>query len=409
MLVLLARHLISMAAPPIVGGAVAVTNGRIVAAGRRRDVLEAAQVAPEVRDLGDVALVPGLVNAHTHLELSWLGEDPPAGSGYAGWVTDLLDKRERLDPAAARSAAERAIATIEARGTVAVGDVANDVWIAPILARSSLRAILFHEIYGFRSTDAERLLDEAAVRLDTIEQDPDVRAARGRIQVALTPHAAHTTSHALLRALAGRSAAAQEPLSIHVAESEAETELLQHGTGPLADLLRRRGAWEEGWSAPGRSPVDYLDRAGILGPRTLAVHCVHIGNPDLSRLQSRGVTVVTCPRSNTRLGVGKAPVPKLLAAGIPVAIGTDSLASTPDLDLLAEIAALRAEHPGLAPAAVLRMATINGAGALGLSRDLGTIEPGKLAAFLAVPLQQPEDDPLETVTSNPAEVSTIRC
>jgi len=111
-----------------------------------------------------------------------------------------------------------------------------------------------------------------------------------------------------------------------------------------------------------------------------------------------GVTVVTCPRSNRRLGVGRAPVPKLLASGIPIALGTDSLASSPDVDVFTELAALREEHPGLAPAAALRIATLNGALALGLSRDLGTIEPGKLAQLAVVGLQDPADDPLEAAT-----------
>jgi cytosine/adenosine deaminase-related metal-dependent hydrolase len=223
----------------------------------------------------------------------------------------------------------------------------------------------------------------------------------------LTPHAAHTVSHPLLRALAGRALASHEPLSIHVAESGAETEMLLAGTGPLAELLRERGQWEDGWKAPGQSPVEYLDRIGVLTPATLAVHCVHVGQHDISRLQARGVTVVTCPRSNAALGVGKAPVPKLLGSGIPVALGTDSLASSPDLDLFAEMAALRREHPGLAPAAVLRMATANGARALGLTGDWGTIEAGKRARFVAVPLSEPDDDPLEVVTTCPPDVAVI--
>jgi cytosine/adenosine deaminase-related metal-dependent hydrolase len=146
------------------------------------------------------------------------------------------------------------------------------------------------------------------------------------------------------------------------------------------------------------SPVDYLDRLGVLSPRTLAVHCVHLSQQDVARLQLRGVTVVTCPRSNQRLGVGKAPVPKLLASGIPVAIGTDSLATAPDIDVFNEVAVLRQEHPELPAAAALRIATLNGAKALGLAKDLGTIEAGKLAALAVVMPNEPNDDPLDTVT-----------
>jgi cytosine/adenosine deaminase-related metal-dependent hydrolase len=222
--------------------------------------------------------------------------------------------------------------------------------------------------------------------------------------VVLTPHAAHTTSGALLRALGGRATAAAEPISIHVAESEDESTLLRGGAGPFAEFLRERGAWDETWRAPGLTPVEYLDRLGLLGRRTLAVHAVHLSQTDIARFQARGVTVVTCPRSNAALGVGLAPVPKLLASGIPVAIGTDSLASAPDLDMFAEVAALRESHPALAPAAALRMATFNGARALGCEGDHGGIEPGRSAMLVVVPLDDPEWDPLEVVTWNPPEV-----
>jgi len=232
-------------------------------------------------------------------------------------------------------------------------------------------------------------------------------AARDRFTTILTPHAAHTTSSPLLKALGGRAVASGEMLSIHVAESEEESQLLRDGTGPFKDFLIERGAWDPAFKAPGQTPVAYLERLGVLTPRTLAVHCVHLDQQDFSRLQARGVTVVTCPRSNQRLGVGKAPVPKLLSSGIPVALGTDSLATSPDLDVFTELAYLRQEHPGVSPAAALRIATLNGARALGMARDLGSIEEGKLAALAVVGLNEPNDDPLEAVTWSSESVSTL--
>jgi cytosine/adenosine deaminase-related metal-dependent hydrolase len=291
-----------------------------------------------------------------------------------------------------------------ARGTVAVADVANDTWVAPLLAASGLYAVLFHEILGLEANRVEPLLAEAAERLERLADDPAVREAGDRVRVELTPHAPHTTSAPLLRALAGRSAAAGEPLSIHVAESEAETAFLADGGGPLAELFRERGFGDGSWKPPGQSPVEYLDRIGLLSERTLAVHCVGIGQRDHSRLQARGVTVVTCPRSNRHLGVGRAPIPQLLREGVPVALGTDSLASVPDLDPFAEMAALREEHPSLTPAAVLRMATLNGARALRLDDRLGSIEAGKLALLVVVPLPDEETDVLELLCSTPPEV-----
>jgi cytosine/adenosine deaminase-related metal-dependent hydrolase len=263
---------------------------------------------------------------------------------------------------------------------------------------------VFHELFGLRGEEAEALLADAAAKLDTLGSDPDLQAASGRVRVALTPHSPHTTSTPLLRALAGRSAACGDPLTIHVAESEAEVALLRDGSGPLADFFRQRGLADDQWQPPRSTPVGYLHRMGVLSPRTLAVHCVHLDRQDRSLLQAGRVTVVTCPSSNRYHDVGTAPIPKLLGEGVPVALGTGSLASAPDVDLFAEMAALVAEHPGLAPAAVLRMATLNGARALGLLEDLGSIEAGKLAALNVVPLADPADKPFEVVCANPPEV-----
>lgn len=403
MIVYTARHMLPVVAPPVSDAAVAVEDGRIVLSGRRKDVLKSAKVA-EVRDLGDAVLIPGLVNAHTHLELSWMRGSSPEGADYLAWLRDLVARRREVEPSVERAAASEAIETMVSRGTVAVGEVANGTWTAGLLASSPLRGVVFHEVYGFPAADAESILEKAAVRLDEIESDPAVRSAGDRWTVALTPHAGHTTSAPLLRALRGRALASGEPLSIHVAESAIEAAFLRDGAGPFVDFLKEREAWDESWRPPGHSPVDFLDRLGILGPKTLVVHAVHLDHADLSKLQGRGATVVTCPRSNRRLDVGLAPVSKLLTSGIPVALGTDSLASAPDLDLFAELAALREDHPGLAPAAALRMATLNGAAALGQVAHLGGIEKGRLDALIVVPLDDPSWDPLEVVTWDPPEV-----
>jgi len=401
MLVYTARYLLPVSAPIIRDGALAVDAERIVAVGSRKEVLDAAGEGAEVRDLGDAAVLPGLVNAHTRLDLCWMGEQRPPGGDYLAWLAAFLEHRAAVDETLARTTAETVLRGMVSRGTVAVGDVANEMWIGPVVARSGLRGVVFHELYGLRSDDAELLVAEAAAKLETLGADPDLAAAAGRVRIALTPHSPHTTSPPLLRALAGRSAACGDPLTLHVAESAAEVALLRDGTGPLADFFRERGLADQEWQPPKSTPVGYLHRMGVLSPRTLAVHCVHLDRQDRSLLQAGRVTVVTCPRSNRYLGVGTAPIPKLLGEGVPVALGTGSLASVPDLDLFAEMAALLDEHSGLSPAAVLRMATLTGARALGLHEDLGSIEVGKCAALVVVPLSDPADKPFEVVCSNP--------
>lgn len=404
MLIYTASHLLPVASAPVAPGAVAVDDDRLVDAGARDDVLARHGDGAEVRDLGLAVMIPGLVNTHTHLELSWMQANPPRGEDYDTWLRGLLKRRDGEDADAVRAAAARAVDSLLARGTVAVADVANGTGTAPLLARSGLHAIVFLEVLGLRAAQAEEILERAAGQLESLAESGEMDSARDRVRVVLTPHAPHTTSASLLRGLAGRSAASAEPLTLHVAESPAEAALLRDGSGPFPELYRERDFWEEGWEPPGQSPVEYLDRLGVLSDRTLAVHCVQLGQRDHAILQARRSTVVTCPRSNRQLGVGKAPVPALMSKGIPVTLGTDSLASSPDLDLFKEMAALREEHPSLKPAAILRMATLNGAQALGLGDRLGSIEPGKLAELVVVPLTAGQDDPLEAVCSDPATV-----
>jgi cytosine/adenosine deaminase-related metal-dependent hydrolase len=407
MLVYTADHVFPVSGPPLRDGAVAVAAGRIVAVGPRETVSAAAGSGARIEALGPVALIPGLVNAHCHLELSWMAADRPPGGDYTAWVRGLLSRREGADPTLAHDAAEREIERMLSRGVVALGDVGNEPWVAPLLARSTLRGVFFYEVLGLGSGQAEGIVAEAIAHLEVVHGDPDVIAAGSRWRIALTPHAPHTTSAALLRALAGRATASGTPLSIHLAESEAELAFLLDRDGPLVELFGEREFLDDAWEPPGLGPVQYVDRLGALGPQTLAVHCVHLSREDHSRLQARGSTVVTCARSNEYLGVGAAPVPLLLAEGIPVAVGTDSLASAPDVDVLGEMERLRATHGSLSPAAVLRMATLNGARALGLDAQLGSLEPGKQARMVAIGVGDRADDPLELVCSNPTDVTAL--
>jgi cytosine/adenosine deaminase-related metal-dependent hydrolase len=406
MLVLGARWVLPVAAPPLRDGAVGVEAGRIVAVGPRAELLGRTHGAIDWRDLGSAALLPGLINAHTHLELSWMSDDRPSGGSYVDWVGRLLSLREREPSSDPAAAVERELAGMIARGTVAVGDVANEVWSVPLLARSGLHGVAFQELYGLQDDEAPRLFARAQARRAALADDASVREAATRLVVTLTPHAPHTTSIPLLRELVAEAERSASPLSIHVAESTAEIAWLARGNGPLAELFRRRGLPATPPRPAGDSPVRRLDRIGLLGPRTLVVHAVHVDREEIGILRARGATVVTCPRSNAYLGVGRAPVPELLDAGVPVALGTDSLASCPDLDLFAEMAAVRKEHD-LPAEIVLRMATLHGARALGVAERLGSIAVGKLARLIAVPLAQGADDPFETLCNRPSELLPV--
>ena len=169
------------------------------------------------------------------------------------------------------------------------------------------------------------------------------------------------------------------PCSVHLSESAEEVEFIRTGGGPWRQLLEEVGAWDPAWTAPGVSPVQFLDDSGFLDARVLAVHGVQMTPADLARLAARGATLVTCPRSNGHTGAGAPPIEDFYASGVRVAVGTDSLASAPDLNVFAELATMRALAPSVPASALLDSATIEGARALGFDADYGTIEPGKRA------------------------------
>ncbi len=197
--------------------------------------------------------------------------------------------------------------------------------------------------------------------------------------------------------------------SVHVGESAAEVELLRDGRGPWRERLAALGVWQDGWQAPGRGPADYLCDLGVIGPGTLVVHGVQLTDEELGRLAKVGATLVTCPRSNVWVGVGPPPLERFLASGVRLAVGTDSLASAPDLNLFAELALMRTLAP-LAPArALLAAATRGGAEALGFGDALGTIAPGKRAALIAVDVPAGTTDPEEHLLCGiaPAAVRVI--
>jgi len=379
-------------------GAVAFRDGMIAAVGSPREVLRECGDA-DVRDLGNAILMPGLVNAHTHLELSSMGRDRPPGGDYLTWLEKLLERRTNEDAGVARCAAEEARDALVARGTVAVGDICNDTWIADVWHDAPLGGALFHELLGLDDEGADDLFEAAQQRVD-------MRPAPNGWRWSLAPHAPHTTSPGLLRRLARHAANQRLPISIHLAESAGETALLADGGGEFREFFERRGFLGRGYKAARCTPFERVEAAGLLGPRLLAVHSIRLSAAEIQQIGESGATVVTCPRSNAYLGVGKAPIPALLDAGAGLALGTDSLASTTDLDVFAEMAAMARLYPQLAPAVIVRAATLGGAAALGLEAELGTISPGKLARLAVVPFSG-GGDPLEYLCSCPQHVFPV--
>lgn len=376
-------------APPLRDGWVAVSDGRITAVGHGHD----APAAAHVEDLGDVALLPGLVNAHTHLELSWLRGRVLPGPDFLSWVGGLMRARtapERAGDPATDDPARAAIAEMRATGTVAVGDIANALVSPALLAEAGMPAVVFHELIGFRVTDGERHVEQARSRHAALAS-PGVR-------LAIAPHAPFSVSRELFTAIRDAAASGTPPLcSVHVGESPEEVALLTTGEGPWRDRLVALNAWRDDWTPPGCGPGDYLCDLGVINAGTLVVHGVQLTDAELTRIATTGATLVTCPRSNTWVGVGAPPIARFIASGVRLAVGTDSLASCPDLNLFAELAEMRRLVPDAPARRLLSAATAGGADALGLGAEFGAIAPGRRAALVAVAVPRGVTDPEEAV------------
>jgi cytosine/adenosine deaminase-related metal-dependent hydrolase len=378
--ILTARWVFPVARPPIWDGAVGIHAGRIVAVGRRAAVV-AECAGGERWDLGEAALLPGLVNCHTHLEI---GSNPSGGpaEAFVPWVQRLIESRKSVGLDEQARTAEAGAWALLHSGATSVGEVSTTGQSLAPLLRVGLRGVVYLEILGLDPAEAADRLAAAAANLRAM-----AAAARGsRLAIGLSPHSAYALSEELLSACGSLVRKTGVPPAIHAAESPAETELLATGEGPIARSLYPA----VGRAAPpprrrARSPIAYLAAIGALLERPVLIHAVHVDEADCRLMAGHGVRVAHCPRSNRRLSEGTAPVPQMRGHSIPVGLGTDSLASAPDLDLWGEMRAAWAAHAaGLKPAAVLEMATLGGARALGLADRVGTLEIGKRADVIAV-------------------------
>jgi cytosine/adenosine deaminase-related metal-dependent hydrolase len=346
-------------------GAVALDGDRILAVGPRGEV--EARHGPTERL--EAVLLPALVNAHTHLELSYLRGRVPGGEGLVPWVHLLLAARAREQPP--EGSLEGAIGELREAGVAAVGEVTNTLAALPHLAAAGLAGTLFHEVFGF---SAERIASSlaSAGELRTRAGDPPPG-----LRIAPSPHAVYSTHPRVVAELLRGG-----PASIHLAEDPAERSFCAGASGPFAVMNRAFGATE--LSPLGRSPVAVA--APHLGARSLAVHVVDLDEEDRAALARSGATAVLCPRSNLHIGGRLPDVPSLMAAGVPLAVGTDSLASCPSLSPLAELAALHAAFPRIEPARLLPLAWDGPA--VG-APTVGRLEVGKAPGILAARIDAP--------------------
>lgn len=385
-----ARWIVPIASPPVANGVVAVDGERIAYVGP-------ADGGPpgDEQDLGAVVLLPGLVNAHCHLELTAMRgflED----LDFRRWILRLTNARRAvLDRDALLDSARYGIEEGLRFGITAYADTCASGVVLQAMREAGVRGVMYQEVFGPDPTQCAESI--ATLR----EQIAGLRYLETPlVRVGISPHAPYTVCDDLFRAATALARELNLPMATHVAESEVEHQLVIEAAGVFADGLRRRGI---AVTRRADSPVQLLAALGVLDVRPLLIHCVRVDGRDIETIAAAGSPVAHCPASNAKLGHGVAPLDEMLAAGVTVGLGSDSMASNNRMDILAEarmaLLAQRARmrSPATPSAAdVLVLATIGGAQAIGIDAVAGTLEPGKsadLAAFALDP-HAPTHDPV---------------
>ena len=384
-----ARWVLPVTGPPIADGAVAVDgDGRIAAVG------PAAEQDGDIVDLGEAALLPGLVNVHAHPELAAFRgtmEDLP----FRDWIGMLLRTKRAAALTPDDYAAAAAWSCVEAvrAGMTTVAATEDSGAALDAFRDAGLRGVVYREVFGPAPEHAEAAMTELRRKLDAMRQDET-----DLVRVGVSPHAPYTVSDDLYRAVAVLVRSEGLPVATHAAESPEETAYVRGGHGPFAEALRQRGI-----ATPARAPstIRLLDGLGLLELRPLLIHAVQLDPEDVALIADRGCPVAHCPVANARLGHGVAPVTELLDRGVTVGLGTDSVASNNRLDLLEEARTAQLQQrtrlrssTALPARRLLRMATLEGARALGLADRIGSLEPGKDADLCSVRLDAPHAVPV---------------
>lgn len=363
--------------PPIRRGAILTTSGRVLAVGDEAFVRPAEPVALE-RDFGRAILIPGLVNAHTHLELSGVKRKP---GPMEEWIVSLVREMRGWPAHLFLASAQIGAAASLAAGVTCAGDVSTSGESATAMAGAGMRGVVFHEVLGLDPAQAEEVLAEKMKACDLFPEyeGPIPNAVRH----GLSPHAPYSASLALYRAARDEARARGWPMATHLGESADEVEFLQDGGGALARVHRALGGAPDGFKPSGLRPVAHLDLADALGGLALAVHANQTNAEDWMLLKKNGVRVCLCPRSARFFGHPFADAARMREAGLDLCLGTDSLASSPSLSLLDEARALREHDEEITDAELLEMCTRAGAEALGFD-NLGVLKPGGAADFCVV-------------------------
>jgi aminodeoxyfutalosine deaminase len=385
MKILSAVYVLPISQKPILDGAVVVDDGRILAVGPK-SALAAQYPGAQPEEFPNTVLMPGLVNAHTHLDLLNFDGKGKGGESleFFDWLLLSWQHRKKMTPAARRQCIDDGIRQLVHSGTTCVGDAGQYVGVVAQAANSPMRMVLFPELV---SGGDMGILDGYEGAFSQVDEILDCKSTR--LSAGLAPYAAYTLSRHLLKILSQHARELRIPCKIHVAETFSEMQFFYESTGEIAEKIFPALGWGEKLPPEHRkTPIQYLDSIGFLEGATL-IGCNHLAENDVQAIAKRGAHIVHAPRSNARLKLGSPPLKKLRDLGVGVALGTDGSGALYSLSLWDEMRYILNHYPEAEqPAAddLLQMATIEGAKALGLGDRIGTIEPGKEADLIAVRL-----------------------
>ncbi|MFQ5461053.1 MAG: amidohydrolase family protein [Phycisphaerae bacterium] len=370
-----ARFIVSGAGDVIDNGFIRMTNGLIHEIGHNRP--HRADV-----DYGDAVLIPGFVNAHTHLELSGLCGEIIPRAGFVDWLEQLVAviRANKSWPDEIPTVIARGIRESIAAGVTTLGDITREPdRTRPLLAASPIRTVSFGEVITI------------GIQRDALEERIgcaiDRKSATDRCIIGISPHAPYTVEPDAMRACAAQAAVADIPLAVHLAETPEEECFTQDRSGPFVAYLKGLGVWDDAIPVAGMTPIELAAATGLLTPRTVVAHANYVSDNDIAALAQSGAAIAYCPRTHAAFQHAPHRFLDMQSAGINVCIATDSLASNPSLSVLDELRFLHDQHPHLPASALLAMGTLNGARALGLERVIGTLVPAKAAdcAVIALP------------------------
>ncbi|MFZ3089915.1 MAG: amidohydrolase family protein [Nitrospirota bacterium] len=394
-MILSAEIILPVSYSPIFNAAILIENGKIRDIGIKDEIINRYR-SHELMEFKDAALMPGLINLHAHLELTALKDRIfKEDTELMHWILRLVDEKKATSAEVLSSGSEKGITEAISTGTTTISDISTNGESFYKLKKTGIRGIVYKELLNFDDTKALCCWKKAIEDIESLRKDETAL-----LSIGISPHSPYSVSPRLLGLIQGYAEKENLKLTMHVSESREEIKFISEDKGPIKDIYLKRFKWDKYKRqvfGDCKSPVEYLEKEGLLSPEFLLVHGVHLNNDDIKRLARKGVPVVHCPRSNVFIGVGVAPFYNLISEGITVGLGTDSCASNYSLNMWDEMRFAyllhnRINDKKITAEDIIMAATINGAKALGLDDKTGTIEIGKEADIIAVRFPKRDTD-----------------